>query len=128
MRICGENMYAVHSIKYTNLSSYFYIFSIWIDNICLSWDETIEYAEILGLEIVQVIYDGIYDENKIKMAFKSYENTEEGYVIRLADEFKYNDFRKSIAKFVRPEFRQIINNSHGHWISKKIEKNELILD
>ena len=65
-------MYAVHSIKYTNLSSYFYIFSIWIDNICLSWDETIEYAEILGLEIVQVIYDGIYDENKIKISVELY--------------------------------------------------------
>ena len=24
------------------------------------------------------------------------------------------------------EFRQIVNNSHGHWISKKVEKNELI--
>lgn len=25
----------------------------------------------------------------------------------------------------RDEFRQIVNNSHGHWISKKVEKNKL---
>lgn len=46
-------------------------------------------------------------------------------MIRIADEFNYIDFRRSVAKFVRPEFCQIINNSHGHWISKKIEKNKL---
>lgn len=55
MRICGENLYAVHSMKYNNLKSYFLMFSMWIENKCLSWDETIEYAKILGLETVDVI-------------------------------------------------------------------------
>lgn len=126
MRICGENLYAVHSVKYDNLKSYFMMFSMWIDNVCLSWDETMEYAGILGFETVPVIYDGVYDEKAIKEAFKPYEKTNEGYVVRLADEFTYGNFRKSIAKYVRPEFRQALNNSHGHWISKKIEKNGLI--
>lgn len=126
MRICGENLYAVHSIKYENLESYFMLFSIWIDNKCLSWEETIEYAQILNLNIVPVIYKGIYDKNKIISSFEKYKNTNEGYVIRLADEFNYGDFRKSVAKFVRPEFRQVVNNSHGHWISKKIEVNNLV--
>lgn len=35
------------------------------------------------------------------------------------------DFKKSVGKFVRPEFRQVVNNSHGHWISKKVETNKL---
>jgi hypothetical protein len=78
------------------------------------------------LEIVPVIYEGVYDEKKIKEVFKPYENANEGYVVRLEDEFTYGNFRKSIAKFVRPEFRQVVNNSHGHWISKKIEKNLLV--
>jgi len=124
MRICGENLYAVHSIKYENLNSYFMMFSIWIENKCLSWDDTIEYSKILGLDIVPIIYDGIYDKDKIIEIFSKYEN-EEGYVIRIADEFNYIDFRRSVAKFVKPEFRQIVNNSHGHWISKKIEVNGL---
>ncbi|WP_444997397.1 RNA ligase family protein [Aliikangiella sp. IMCC44359] len=42
-RICGENLFAQHSIAYKNLSSYFYGFSIWNeDNDCLSWKDTLE--------------------------------------------------------------------------------------
>lgn len=125
MRICGENLYAVHTVKYDNLKSYFMMFSMWMDNRCLSWDETVEYSKILGLEMVPVIYDGIYDKDSIIEAFSNHEKTNEGYVVRIADEFNYIDFRRSVAKFVRPEFRQLINNSHGHWISKKIEVNTL---
>lgn len=125
MRICGENLYAVHSIEYSELPSYFMSFSVWIDNTCLSWDESMEYFQILGMKSVPVFYDGIYDQKSIRDEFKKYESVHEGYVIRLADEFKYGDFRRSVGKFVRPEFRQIVNSSHGHWISKKIETNKL---
>lgn len=126
MRICGENLFAVHSVRYDNLKSYFMMFSMWSDNKCLSWDETVEYAEIIGLDIVPVIYDGIYNKDKIIKTFIPREKNNEGYVIRIADEFNYIDFRRSVAKFVRPEFRQVVNNSHGHWISKKVEVNGLI--
>lgn len=40
-RICGENLYARHSIVYNDLHSYFYVFNIWNEeNKCLSWDAT----------------------------------------------------------------------------------------
>lgn len=123
MRICGENLYAVHSIKYEELNSYFNMFGMWVDNKCLSWDETVDYSKVLGLEMVPVIYDGIYDKNAIIAAFSKYEKQHEGFVVRIAEEFNYIDFRRSVAKFVRPEFRQAVNNSHGHWISKKVETN-----
>ena len=110
MRICGENLYAVHSVKYKNLKSYFMMFSMWVDNKCLSWDETKEYAQIIGLETVPVIYDGIYNKEKIIEAFASFETSNEGYVVRIADEFNYIDFRRAVAKFVRPEFREILHN------------------
>jgi len=42
MRVCGENMFAEHSIKYDELESYFYGFSVWDQTTCLSWDESIE--------------------------------------------------------------------------------------
>lgn len=35
----------------------------------------------------------------------------EGYVIRIADEFKMQDFHKSVAKYVGPNFVL----PHGHW-------------
>jgi hypothetical protein len=41
------------------------------------------------------------------------------------NDFRTGVFKRSIAKFVRLEFRQQLNNSHGHWISKKIETNIL---
>ena len=38
-RVCGENLYAEHSIKYENLESYYMAFNIWDDyNYCLDWD------------------------------------------------------------------------------------------
>jgi len=125
MRICGENLYAFHSVKYDELSSYFMVFSIWFDNKCVSWDETVEYAKILSLETVPVIFDGIYDKDKIIAAFVPYEQKNEGYVVRVADEFNFIDFRRSIAKYVRPEFKQIVDASDVHWASKKIEENQL---
>jgi hypothetical protein len=125
MRICGENLFAKHSISYGNLPSYFMMFSIWIGNTCLSWDETIEYAGILGLETVPVIYRGKYDRKLIESSFLPYLDSNEGYVLRLSDSFDYGDFRRSVGKFVRQEFRQVVNDSHGHWISKKIERNGL---
>ncbi len=124
MRVCGENLYAQHTVKYDDLNSYFMVFSIWEGNTCMAWDETVEYASIMGLQHVPVMYKGIYTPEIHNMFLREHAH-HEGYVIRVADEFKYGDFRKSIGKFVKPEFRQAINNSHGHWISKKIEKNGL---
>lgn len=125
MRVCGENLYALHTVKYDSLPSYFMMFSIWVDDRCLSWEETEEYAKLLGVETVPVIFKGTYNRETIIHEFEKYKVGNEGYVIRLAEDFKFRDFRTSVAKFVRPEFRQAINSSHGHWISKKIETNGL---
>src|SRR5574343_254200 len=127
MRVCGENLYAKHSIAYDGLPSYFMAFSIWNADTCMSWRDTVDYCQILGLEHVPVLYDGVYDRQAIMEAFDVYGKGRdvEGFVIRLADEFKYGQFRNSVAKYVRPEFRQAVNDAHGHWISKKIIPNKL---
>jgi hypothetical protein len=130
-RVCGENMYAKHAIHYTNelgnaLSTYFYMFSIWDDrNMCLSWDETEEWAELLGFTLVPVLYRGIWDMNVIKELNKKMEtnpNTIEGYVVRLAREYHYSEFRKVCGKYVR---KNHVQNNHGHWAQNKITKNEI---
>ncbi len=123
-RLCGEDMYAIHTIPYKNLESYFYLFSIWNErNVCLSWDETLEYAELLGLKTVPVLYRGLWDEEKIKKLFKSEidGNACEGYVVRIANEFSYGDFRRSVSKFVSGDFKI----KHGHWAQRQIFANEL---
>lgn len=110
MRLCGENMYAWHTIKYEDLESYFLLFSVWVKDTCLSWQETEEYAKILDLKTVPVIYSGKFDLAKIEEAFSKYHqinDNPEGYVVRNANEFKYLDFKRNVAKYVKQQFRWV---------------------
>lgn len=102
-RICGENLWAEHSIHYDDLRSYFLGFSIWDDrNFCHSWDETLEWFDMLGITPVHVLYDGVFDEKILHDIEKRMDfEKDEGYVIRTAEGFKYGDFKKCIAKYVR---------------------------
>ncbi len=113
-RICCENVYATHSIRYNALATYLFGFSVWQGLTCLAWDDTIEWFELLGIQPVEVRYDGIYDETKIKACFSDQDwNVCEGYVIRLADKFEYREFRNSVAKFVR---RNHLTTSPHNWL------------
>lgn len=125
IRICGENLYAKHTIKYDNLESYFMVYSVWRDNICLNWNDTVDYCNKLGLITVPVFYIGEYNLKLIESEFNKHKNEHEGYVIRLYEEFNFDQFSSSVAKYVQPEFTQTLNENNEHWLSKKIEKNEL---
>ena len=122
-RICGENLYARHSIAYKNLASYFYLFSIWNqDNYCLSWTETQEWAEIWGLELPPVMYQGLWDEAKIKAIGETLERDQcEGYVVRKVEQFHYRDFANNIAKWVRSNHVQ----TDEHWMYRDVIPNIL---
>jgi len=113
-RVCGENLYARHSIHYQHLISYFQVFSVWNEqNICLSWAETVEWAALLDLPTVPVLYVGPWDEALIRSLYQpTFADDEmEGYVVRLADAFAYGDFRTSVAKYVRPGH----DRTRPHW-------------
>lgn len=102
-RLCGENLWARHSIVYHALPSYFLGFSLWNErNECLSWDETLDYFELLGIRAVPVLYRGPFEEKRLRALEKTlhFDRTE-GYVVRVARSFPYGAFRRSIAKFVR---------------------------
>lgn len=121
-RVCGENLYAKHSIHYTNLKSYLYVFSIWNEeNYCLSWDDMVEWAELLELTTVEVIYRGKYDEKAIKQAFLPHKAEHEGYVIRLASGFHYDEVSSCVAKCVRKDHVQ----TDVHWMHAAIVPNKL---
>ena len=126
-RICGENLFARHSISYDNLESYFYIFSIWNDkNECLSWDETVEYSQLFEIPTVPVIYRGQFSGNinefhKEIWEGKYDERQNEGYVVRNAGKFAYYTFAKNCGKYVRKNHV----TSSSHWKFEKIEKNKL---
>ncbi len=122
-RVCGENLYAQHSVIYKSLSSYFYGFSIWNDNnVCLNWSETLDWFSLLGLSSPAVLYRGIWDE-KLVRSMKVDTSASEGYVVRLADEFRFTEFSASMAKWVRPGHVQ----TDKHWMHSAIKPNGLLV-
>jgi hypothetical protein len=122
VRLCGENMFWVHSIVYTELPSYFLLFSVWSGDTCLSWDETCSMATELGLDTVPVLYRGGWDEKLVKSLYgPEKSNTSEGYVVRVASSFKYQDFSTNVAKFVREKHVQ----TDQHWLRSGGELNML---
>ena len=124
MRICGENLYATHSIHYSGLTNYLQVFNIWQGDECMSWEETVVWCNLLGLEHVPVLYHGIWDEDKVKSCWtgKSTQGgDQEGYVVRIADRFQAEDFGRSLAKFVRKGHVQ----TSDHWLDEAIVPNQL---
>jgi hypothetical protein len=102
-RVSCESMYARRSVAYENLESPLYIIGIWNEkNSLLSWEDTVEWAEILGLPTVPPIYTGT-DFKEAREAWKKNYNpeTSEGFVIRDAGEIPYEDFGQRVAKYVR---------------------------
>lgn len=125
-RLCGENMYAKHSIHYKYLKDYFYLFNIWNEiNVALSWDETLVYAELLGLTMVPSFFRGIWDPEKIHAAFEQYciksKDPVEGYVLRLADSIPMYNYKNATAKWVRKGHVQ----TNKFWLSQTMIPNEL---
>lgn len=123
-RVCGENLWAEHSIHYSDLASYFLGFSIWNErNVCLSWKDTKEYFELLGITPVPVLYIGPWNEKTLHRIEEGLDfSKDEGYVVRTYDSFKYGEFKSSVAKFVRPGHVQTTK----HWrAGRAFTPNEL---
>lgn len=123
-RVCGENLFAQHSIRYDALPSYFMGFSVWDErNVCLPWDETQEWFNLLGITSVPVLYDGQFNEPVIRALWQqSKADRVEGYVIRVAGAIGYGEFRHKVGKFVRAGHVQTVK----HWMhGQPIRPNQL---
>ena len=131
-RVCGEYMFAQHSIPYSALPSYFLGFSVWDERNCaLPWDETLEWFDLIGSATGQrivpapVVYDDVFDERRIRaLCERLVSEGQEGLVIRLADGFPYRDFRTCTAKYVRKNHVQ----TDEHWMHGEIVRNGLAPD
>jgi len=120
-RLCGENMFAEHSIHYTDLLSYFYMFGVWENDLCLDWNFTKYIADKLGIILAPVLYEGEFDELVIKALPNTLTANQEGFVVRIVDNIYPSDWDKCIAKWVRPNHV----TTDKHWMSKKLVKNGL---
>lgn len=120
-RLCGENLYAKHSIHYRLLPSYFLLFSIWDErNNCLSWDQTLEWAERLDLKTPAVLYRGQWDQSWFDEIVIDTDQCE-GYVVRLNEGFHYEQFAMCVGKWVRESHV----HSDKHWMHSEVIPNEL---
>jgi hypothetical protein len=125
-RICGENLFAKHSIHYQHLKDLLYVYSIWNEkNEALSWEDTVAYCDILGLHTVPVFHAGISCESLVQETFEKYRancpDPIEGYVVRRAGKIPYQMFRKYTAKYVRAGHVE----TDEFWMTKPVVPNIL---
>lgn len=124
MRICGENLFAKHAIHYDDLPSYFMVFSIWVNDVCLDWYQTVEWAALLDLHTVPVLHIGKLDhpaKMSIDKLVKIDTSKQEGYVVRPVSSFSINRFQDYVGKYVRKGHVQ----ASEHWLRKSLTKNRL---
>ncbi|MGW0435613.1 RNA ligase family protein [Micromonospora sp. NPDC003197] len=119
-RVCGENLYARHSIAYHQLESWFYAFSVWTGDHCLDWDRTVRFARRLGVPTPPVLWRGIFDERTLRK-LRLDRSQQEGYVVRTVDGFHRDEFAQRVAKWVRPGHVQ----TDEHWMLAPVVENGL---
>lgn len=135
LEIFGENLYAIHSIEYKELNSYFYVFAIRENDVWLSWEEVKFYSKLLDFENVPEIKIERADskENYIKniqlavsnpSKFKSCENSiacnMEGLVTRNYDKFDINAFSNNVFKWVRKNHVKTDEHWSRNWKTHKL--------
>lgn len=119
-RVCGENLYARHSIAYEELESWFYGFSVWDGEWCLGWDETVRVLRGLGIPVPRVLWRGVFDERALR-GLKLDPARQEGYVVRTVEGFVREEFGRRLAKWVRPHHVQ----TDTHWMHAAVVENGL---
>ncbi|MBT2229399.1 RNA ligase family protein [Nonomuraea sp. NEAU-A123] len=119
-RVCGENMYARHSIAYQGLESWFYGFSVWDGDRCLDWDRTVTFLRGLGIPAPPVLWRGVFDERALR-GLRLNAERQEGYVVRAVEGFGREEFAGRVAKWVRREHVQ----TSTHWMHATVVPNAL---
>ncbi|MER5433480.1 RNA ligase family protein [Streptomyces sp. NPDC002588] len=120
-RVCGENMYARHSIPYDALEGYFYGFSVWDGHDrCLGWDATVRFLRGLGVPAPPVLWRGVFDERALRR-LRVATGRQEGYVVRTVEGFAREEFGERVAKWVRPGHV----TTGTHWMHSAVVANGL---
>ena len=103
MQICGENVYAVHSIEYTELPTNFFVFGILMTDTdeYLGWEDVKQWCELFGLDTVPELHvdHKLYDIGIPEKS--SFGSVCEGYVVRNYNAFNFQNFKDNVGKVVR---------------------------
>ncbi len=129
-QIFGEWLYALHSIPYKALPSYFMMFNVrdLFTNQWLSWEEVEMWAEELKVPTVPVLFKGTVTSMKEFQELTNHFMTgpsccgspvREGIVIRVAGSFNDDEFPTHCMKMVRENHV----TTDDHWKDQEIIKN-----
>lgn len=125
-KVCGEDMYAIHSIVYDGFreSETFRVFNIQYKDEWLSFDDRAAICQQLDLRMAPVwLYGAEFEsENDLSkwlatnISRGSHHGTEaEGFVVQLMDSFLKDDFSNSVAKYVRAGHVQTDQHWSRNW-------------
>ena len=143
LELFGESLYAVHSIRYGRLESYYYLFAIREGDRWLAWDEVQFYAGVLGLPTVPVLYSGqaadLPGDDRVPAAEKlkafilnavaqpsslsdpaGEVSPREGAVARVARSFTNEEFPARVFKWVRKGHVQTDQHWTRNWQRAKL--------
>lgn len=130
--IYGENLYGIHSIEYTELTSYFHLFGVRNNNIWYSWDDVELMAECLDVPTVPVLQ--IQKFSTVKELEEcilfhmhggsNYGSEIEGVVVRNINSYPIDQFQKNVVKYVRKGHVQ----TDQFWAKKWKKANLIYLD
>lgn len=126
----GENMEGIHSIEYTNLTSYFYMFGVRDNNIWIPWEGVEEYSYLLDIPTVPVLFKGVINkEEELKDLVQnlvkepsSLGGLREGIVVRNSSLFHNDHFANNVMKWVRKGHVQTDEHWTRNWIKAKLNK------
>jgi hypothetical protein len=137
LEIFGENLYAIHSIEYTDLNEHFFTFGIRHLDMWLSWEEVEFYAAFFGLPTVPLLLEeepvdkvsfeaSVLDIIKDVSTFESVDNftkevcSMEGIVSKNKEEYPVDDFKENVFKYVRKDHVKTDKHWTRNWKRAKL--------
>ena len=133
LMVFGENMFAIHSIEYTNLQDFFYVFNIVERDTGLfkDFDSVVEWATEHNMLTVPEVYRGTIPSLQWLEKFLADElkkscvlgGPREGFVVRVKGAFPADDFSKNVFKYVRKN-HVAVDSEHWsrNWVAAKLNK------
>lgn len=112
-RVVMENLSVRLSIPYEGLDALVVATSVWDEtNAMLPYDETVEWATLLGLPTPRLLWRGTFDEAALRRLADGLDPSRcEGYVLRVSGRVPYGRFSRSVAKYVRADHNGL--SPHG---------------
>lgn len=121
--IYGENLYAIHSIEYTELPAYFFMFAVRDSEKFYSHQEFIEMSEIVGIPTVPILEIRKFSTPKELEERINYWMAQgskfgpviEGIVVKNTESFPVEDFQYNVIKYVRANHVQTDEHWKRNW-------------